>query len=62
MAPHRIMVTYPNNLEISLMKDVGIAAMKAFLRDAKKVAEDVQTLKVAFKGMADDIQKLEVSL
>ena len=58
----KIVVTYINDSEIPLIKDIGIAAMKDLLRNAKKVLEQVQMLKTSFQGMADNLKKLEIPL
>ena len=56
MAPQRIVVTYPNESEIPMIEDVGVAAMKAFLEDAKKVTADIEKLKINLKKVTQGFE------
>ena len=62
MESQKLVISHPNKKEIPLIKDVGIAAIKDLIRNAKKVSKDVQKLRTSFNGMEDKIHKLDIPL
>ena len=58
----KMVITYVEDSKIPLIKDTGIVAIKNLLRNAKKVSEQIQTLKTSFQGMSNDLKEINIPL
>ena len=54
MAVQRLVLIHPRELEIPKMEDIGAVSLKAFLKDAEKVIEDIEKMKITSEKVTQD--------